>query len=75
MITVVKGKEKATVVHPIDLDGWLKDGWKLEGEEEQKKPREILIERAIELGLEFAENISNKDIKSLIEAKELELKA
>jgi len=74
-VTVLKGKEKAQVVHPIDLDGWVKDGWKVEGLEEEKKPRDILIDRATELELEFANNISNKDLKALIDAKEAELKA
>lgn len=73
-VTLVKGKEEAQVIHAVDLAGWLKEGWKPKGKEEDKKPRDILLDRAAELELEFAPNISNKDLKALIEAKEAEVK-
>ena len=37
-LTITKGKEKAKVLHAPDLEGWLSDGWKVEGETETKKP-------------------------------------
>ena len=69
-VTVVKDKEEAQVLHAVDLQGWIDSGWKVKTDEVEKKPREILIDRANELELEFANNISNKDLKALIDAKE-----
>lgn len=71
-VTVVKGKEEAQVFHAVDLKGWIDAGWKLKTDEAEKKPRDVLVERATELGLEFASNISNKDLKALIDSKEAE---
>lgn len=73
-VTVVKGKEKAQVVHSIDLDGWVKDGWKVDGEEPEYD-REALKVEATELGLEFSDKIGNKKLFELIEAKKAELNA
>ena len=28
-VTVVKGSDEALVLHAVDLQGWLKDGWKI----------------------------------------------
>lgn len=70
---VVKGKEEAQVSHAVDLNGWLNAGWKVKGQQEDKKPRDIMIDRAKELGLEFDSNISNANLKKLIEAKEAEM--
>ena len=72
---ITKGKEEFEVAHPVDVAGWLASGWKLKSNEVEKKPRDILIDRATELGLEFETNISNKDLKALIDAKEAELNA
>jgi len=73
-MTIVYDKDgkEYKVPHQIDVQGWLDAGYTLEATEivEGKKPREILIDRANELKLEFANNISNKDLKALIEAKE-----
>jgi len=74
MATLVKGKDEVEVHHPVDVTGWLASGWELKADKADKKPRDILIDRATELGLEFESNISNKDLKALIDAKELELK-
>jgi len=75
-MTIVYDKEgkEFKVAHEIDVAEWLVAGYTLEAPEivEGKKPREILIDRANELELEFANNISNKDLKALIEAKEAE---
>lgn len=70
-VIVVKGKEKAEVIHPVDLAGWIEAGWKVEGTEEKEKgpsKRDLLIEEAKGLDLEFAANISNKDLEALIAA-------
>lgn len=43
--------------------------------EDKKSNRDLLLGKAAELGLEFDEKITNKDLKALIEVKEAELKA
>ena len=41
-VIVIKGKEKAEVIHPVDLAGWIEAGWKVEGEKpaKEEKPAE-----------------------------------
>ena len=75
MTTVYNKDGKAfKIPHKIDVKGWLQDGYTLEAPEQKQKPRDILIARASELELEFAENISNKDLKALVDEKEAEQK-
>ena len=37
-VLVVKGKEEFEVVHQVDLDGWLKAGWKVKELPKEKTP-------------------------------------
>lgn len=75
-MTIVYDKDGKSykVPYKIDVKEWLKDGYTLEAQEQKQKPRDILIARASELELEFAENISNKALKALVDEKEAEQK-
>ena len=36
-VEVTKGKEKAKVFHPVDLQGWLDAGWKVAEKKRRKE--------------------------------------
>lgn len=58
------GKEYK-VKHSVDLKEWLEAGYMLQAPKKQTQ-RELLIQEATELGLEFEKNIKNVDLEKLI---------
>ena len=62
-VTLYKGKERKEGIHAVDVDGWLKEGWKLEADPTERGVNEELVKDVLPLTQAVAPKSEKKALK------------